>query len=178
MKKDSINVDNKVKNKAQLNYTNDIAKLQRLEQLDNIKSRVLKYIVYKKRTEMEIRNKFSGTFDEQDFEEVIENLKSLGYINDTSYIERAVNEFKSLKNMSIKEMKYKLISKGLDKECIDDYFSNNYEELIDYEIKSAKNIFLKKSSNMEVQEIKLFLRKKGYMEESIKNAEYIYSGDK
>ena len=152
--------------------------LEKLEEIDKVKSRVLKYIVYKKRTEKEIRNKFSDTFDEEIFEQVIEQLKELGYINDTNYIDRAVNEFIALKSMSIRELKYKLISKGLSSNLIEDYCSANYEELLEYEKKSAEKIMLKKLPTMDIQEVKLFLRKKGYMEESIKNAEHLYTGDK
>lgn len=166
---------NEIKKIESLNFTNDIEKLKRLEELDKVKSRVLKYIVYKKRTETDIRNKFKSVFDDDIFEEVIENLKKLGYINDENYIDRAVNEYTSLKNMSIKEIKYKLLNKGINKSLIEDYFSNNYDQLQDYEMKSAENLFLKKINTMDENEVKLFLRKKGYMEESIKNAEYIYT---
>lgn len=152
--------------------------LEKLEEIDKVKSRVLKYIVYKKRTENEIRNKFRDTFDDEIFEIVIDELKELGYIDDNNYIDRAVNEFIALKSMSIKELKYKLISKGLKNDLIEDYFSANYDALLEYEKKSAENIVLKKLSTMSIQDVKLFLRKKGYMEESIKNAEHVYTGDK
>lgn len=151
--------------------------LEKLEEIDNVKSRVLKYIVYKKRTETEIRNKFRDTFDEEIFEQVIQQLKELGYIDDTNYIDRAVNEFIALRSMSIRELKYKLLSKGLKSNLIEDYFSANYEDLLEYEAKSAEKIMLKKLPTMDIQEVKLFLRKKGYMEESIKNAEHLYTGD-
>ena len=164
-----------IKKIQNLNFTNDEEKLKRLEEVDKVKSRVLKYIVYKKRTESDIRNKFKNVFDDDIFEEVIENLKDLGYINDESYIDRAVNEFMALKNMSLKEIKYKLLSKGINKNLIEDYFSNNYDQLLEYEIKSAENLYLKKISTMEESEVELFLRKKGYMEDSIKNAEYVYT---
>ena len=164
-----------IKKIQNLNFTNDEKKLKRLEEVDKVKSRVIKYIVYKKRTENDIRNKFKNEFDDDIFEEVIENLKDLGYINDESYIDRAVNEFMALKNMSLKEIKYKLLSKGINNNLIEDYFSNNYDQLLEYEIKSAENLYLKKISTMEENEVELFLRKKGYMEDSIKNAEYVYT---
>ena len=160
-----------------LQFTNDLQKLKNLEELDKVKSRILKYIVYKKRTEAEIRNKFKCVFDENIFEDAIENLKELGYINDINYIDRQINEYKSLKNMSLKEMKYKLLSKGLNKSIIEDYFSENYDDLLEFEEQSAENIFSKKIISMEVIEVKNYLRKKGYLEDTIKNAEHIYNGD-
>ena len=144
--------------------------LEELERKDKLKTKVLKYIMYKKRTEQEVRKKFSDIEDYDLLEEVIDDLKENGYINDDSYIERAIAEFINLKNLSLKELKYKLMSKGLDKDLIDDYFYNNTDKLEEYEINSAKNIINKKSNNMEEQDIIQFLLKKGYKMDSVKEA--------
>ena len=106
-------------------------------------------------------------FDENLLEDIIEYLKEANYINDKEYIEKAINNFMILKNLSIKEIKYKLISKGLDKNKIEDYMFENKEELEEYEIKSAENIFYKKTNSMEDEEIKQYLLKKGYKSENI-----------
>ena len=135
--------------------------LEELERKDKLKTKVLKYIMYKKRTEQEVRRKFSNIEDEDLLDDVIEDLKENGYINDDSYIERAVSEFVNLNNLSLKELKYKLMNKGLKKDLIEDYFYNHSEELEQYEINSAKNIILKKSNNSEEQEIIEHLLKKG-----------------
>ena len=144
--------------------------LEELEKKDKLKTKVLKYIMYKKRTEQEVRKKFSDIEDYDLLEEVIDDLKENGYINDDSYIEIAIAEFINLKNLSLKELKYKLMSKGLDKDLIDDYFYNNTDKLEEYEINSAKNIINKKSNNMEEQDIIQFLLKKGYKMDSVKEA--------
>ena len=78
------------------------------EDFDREKTRVLKYILYKKRTEQEIRNKYSQTIEENLLEDIIEYLKEAQYINDRDYIEKTVNNFKVLKNLSIREIQYKL----------------------------------------------------------------------
>jgi len=137
---------------------------------DRLKTKVLKYIVYKKRTEKEVRQKFEGTIDEEILDDIIEELKENGYIDDMNYVGRAVNEFKALKNMSIKEIKYKLFAKGLSSDIIDEYISNNIDDMTDYELQSAKNIIYKKQSSMEIEEIKQLLLKKGYMSDNIKEA--------
>ena len=144
--------------------------LEELERKDKLKTKVLKYIMYKKRTEQEVRRKFNNVEDEDLLDDVIEDLKENGYINDDSYIERAVSEFINLNNLSLKELKYKLMNKGLNKNLIEDYFYNHSEELEQYEINSAKNIILKKSNNSEEQEIIEHLLKKGYKIELIRNA--------
>ena len=141
-----------------------------IEEFDKEKTKVLKYIIYKKRSEQEIRNKFAKTIDENMLEDIIEYLKEANYINDKEFIEKTINNFKILKNLSIKEMKYKLMAKGLDKDDIEDYFYENKEELEEYETKSASNIIYKKSASMEQDEIKQYLLKKGYKRESINRA--------
>ena len=133
-----------------------------IEEFDREKTKILKYILYKKRSEGEIRNKFSATVDENMLEDIIQYLKDDNYINDKEYIEKTVNNFIALKNLSIKELKYKLMAKGLNKEDIEDYFSENKEELEEYEKKSAQNIINKKINSMEEEEIKQYLLKKGY----------------
>ena len=147
----------------------NFSKKYSLEELDFAKTKILKYIAFKKRTENEIRLKFNKVIEEELLDDAIEELKENGYIDDSNYIKRAINEFIALKNLSIKEIKYKLMSKGLGKNIIDDYISNNLDTLIDYEIQSAKNIAIKKSS-LEKEDIKNYLLKKGYRAESIDEA--------
>ena len=142
-----------------------------IEEFDNQKTKVLKYILYKKRTEQEIRKKFISSIDENMLEDIIEYLKEAKYIDDQEFLEKTVNNFLVLKNMSIKELQYKLIAKGLAKNDIEDYIYENREELEQYEIQSAKNIFYKKSASMEQEEIKQYLLKKGYKKENINKAE-------
>ena len=157
--------------KVNLNFTNDMAKLQKMEELDKCKTRLLKYIVYKKRTKAEIRKKFAKEFDEDLLEEAISSLETNGYINDENYIKRSVDEFMAVKTLSIKEIRYKLMAKGLTSKEIDPYFEKNSEELNEYEIKSATKLAEKKEKQgMEEIEIKQFLMKKGYKSDNVKIA--------
>ena len=144
--------------------------IEELEKFDKLKTKVLKYIMYKKRTEQEIIRKFSSVDNQGILEDVIKNLKEIGYINDESYIERAVAEFMNLNNLSRKELKYKLMSKGINTNVMDNYFENNIDKLEYYEINSARNIILKKQYNMDEQQLIQYLLKKGYKIESIKKA--------
>lgn len=141
-----------------------------LEEFDSAKIKVLKYILYKKRTEHEIRTKFARIIEEDLLDEVIEYLKEANYIDDTEYIERTIHNFTLLKNLSMREIKYKLQAKGICINDIEDYFSNHDEELKEYEEKSAQNIVQKKIGSYELEEIKMYLMKKGYKQESIQKA--------
>ena len=141
--------------------------LNELEAIDKIKTKMLKYIMYKKRTEKEVRQKFSD-IDSEILDNLVEELKENGYINDLVYIERAVNEYINLKNLSIREMAYKLQAKGINKDLLENYISNNMDKLIEYEEDSAQKIYNKKVNTLNEMEIKQYLIKKGYKEEIIR----------
>lgn len=137
-------------------------KFEEAEKIEKLRNKVLKYILYKKRTETEVRQKFIDE-DENMLEDVIEYLKGQNYINDKEYIERAVKEFIALKKMSIKEMVYKISQKGVSKSLIDEYICENKETMVKYEISSAKAIILKKIQSQEENVIREYLYKKEYM---------------
>ena len=141
-----------------------------IEEFDKLKTKILKYIMYKKRTEKEVIQKFSSSVDQNLLEDVIEHLKEIGYINDESYIERAVNEFMAINTLSIREMKNKLYAKGISSDIIDWYFEKNEDEIVEYELRCAKKIILKKQPQMEREEIEQFLYRQGYSLEITKEA--------
>lgn len=138
-----------------------------VEEFDNYKTKVLKYIMYKKRSEYEIRNKFIGQIEEDVLDDIIQYLKDTDYINDTRYIDKTIREHMSLKNLSIKELIYKLCAKGISKGLIEEYTENNQEMLNTYEQESIQNIIFKKQKSMDQQELKQYLFKKGYKPDNI-----------
>lgn len=144
------------------NYETNNSKIEELKEFDKQKTKVFKYITYKKRTEQEIRNKFRGQIDENMLEDIIEYLKEAKYINDNEFIERQVNEYMILKTLSIKEIKYKLMQKGINRKLIEEYIEKNYEKLKQYQDKCIEKIKAKKAGTMDEQEIEQYLYRKGY----------------
>lgn len=137
------------------------------EKFDKLKTKMMRYILYKKRTENEVRQKFKEE-DENLVEDAIEYFKEQNYINDLDYIERSISEFMNLKTMSIKEISYKFAQKGIKNTIINDYICKNKEKLLDYEIKSASKIWQKKlSQSIESYDIEKYLYQKGYMSDTI-----------
>ena len=134
---------------------------EKLKEFDKQKTKVFKYITYKKRTEQEVRKKFKGQIEDEMLEEIIEYLKEAKYLDDNDFIERQVREYMNLKTLSIKEIKYKLMTKGLDRKLIEQYIEKNYEELNEYEERCIERIKNKKSDCSE-EEIKQYLYRKGY----------------
>ena len=103
-----------------MNFTNN---LEEAEKIDKLRSKMLKYIVYKKRSEAEVRQKFADE-DENIVEDAIEYFKEQKYIDDKEYVNRAVKEFINLKNLSIKEIEYKICQKAINKSIVDEYICN------------------------------------------------------
>ena len=136
------------------------------EKIDKLRSKMMKYILYKKRTEMEVRQKFCDE-DENVVEDAIEYFKELNYIDDENYIQRSMQEFINLKNLSLKEISYKLCQKGVNKRLVEDYIAKHEDELLAYELQSAKKIWNKKIQNSDENSVKEFLHKKGYSQETI-----------
>ncbi len=134
---------------------------ERLKEFDAQKTKVFKYITYKKRTEQEVRKKFKGYIEDEMLDEIIDYLKEAKYLDDYDFIERQVREYMNLKTMSIKEIKYKLMAKGLDRKLIEQYIDKNFEELNEYEERCAEKIKQKKADLSE-EEIKQYLYRKGY----------------
>ena len=141
-----------------------------IEEFDKAKTKILRYILYKRRTEQEVRTKFKNDIQEEMLDDAIQYLKEAKYIDDREYIRKTINNFIVLKNLSIKELKYKLLAKGLNKNDVEDYIYENKEELEEYEKKSASNIIYKKSTSVDMEEIKQYLLKKGYKTENINRA--------
>ena len=86
---------------------------EELKQKDKIKTRLLKFIIFKKRTESEVFNKFKDEYDNELLSEVIQQLKELKYIDDQEYIEKYILDALNLKALSMKELRFKLQSKEI-----------------------------------------------------------------
>ncbi len=142
-----------------------------IEEFDENKTKVMSYILYKKRTEYEVRKKFCNAIEENMLEDIIEYVKEAGYINDAEYVKKLFNEYMKLKAMSIREIKNKIYSKGVYVDYIEDYINENREQLEEYELNSAKKIYEKKQRTTEPQKLKNYLLSKGFMPETLEKIE-------
>lgn len=130
-------------------------------EFDYAKTQIMKYILYKKRTEGEVRKKFCHTIEENMLEDIIEYVKEAGYINDKEYIGKLMKEYQNLKLMSIREIKHKVYQKGIYADDIEDYLNEHREEMEEYELNSAKRL-IEKKKGMEPQKLKAYLIGKGF----------------
>lgn len=136
-----------------------------------IDDKLMKYVVFKKRTEMEIRQKCKKLeYTDEYIEDVIQYLTENEYINDSRYVERYINNVLKLKKSSIFEMKMDLLRRGVKEEYIDSYIESHQTELEEFENDSARKIVEKKAQTTEIEKIKRYLRGKGYSYTSIVDA--------
>ena len=130
--------------------------------------KLMKYVLFKKRTENEVKQKCKTLKFEDDYiEKILEYLKENDYINDEKYIEKYIQNVMRLKNCSINEIKIDLLKRG-----IDDFFieKNITEELEDFEMKSVIILAEKKIKTMDVEKLKRYLLNKGFSYSNVSKA--------
>ena len=59
-----------------------------IDEFDKQKTKVLKYVLYKKRTKYEVEQKFQREMPEEILEDIIQNLEENKYISDEIYIRK------------------------------------------------------------------------------------------
>lgn len=136
-----------------------------------IDDKLMKYVVFKKRTEAEIRRKCNQlSYTEEYTNSIIEYLTENEYINDIKYVEKYINNVLKIKKASIVEIKIDLMRRGINEKYIESYIDNNIEELEKFEEQSAIQLTNKKAQTMEIEKIRRYLKGKGYTYKSISNA--------
>lgn len=98
--------------------------IQSINQVCNIskaKKIALRYIVFKPRTEYEIRVKIKEQgFDEQIIQIVVDQLKEMEYINDRLYAEKYIKDALKLKKIGVKRIYVELQQRGIEREIIEE----------------------------------------------------------
>lgn len=139
---------------------------------EKIREKVFFYVTYQKRTEAEVRRTFSPIFDKYNIskeicDDLLEELKLKGYIDDKDFVKRKFGSYMNFKVSSIKEIEYKILQKGISKELINDYVEENKEKLYEHEFTAAKRLYEKKIAEKSDEEVKKYLRRKGFLEDVI-----------
>ena len=139
---------------------------------EKIREKVFFYVTYQKRTEAEVRRTFLPIFEKYNISEelcnnLIEELKEKGYIDDKEFVKRKFIPSMNLKMLSIKEIEYKMLQKGVAKDIVSDYIKENEEKLYEYELNAAKKLYEKKIIEKSDEEVKRYLKRKGFLEEII-----------
>ena len=131
--------------------------------------KLMKYVLFKKRTKNEVREKCKTMNYEEDYiEEVLDYLEENEYINDEIYVQKYIANVMRIKSVSINEIKIDLMRRGIDSHFIEDAIDD--DTLQEYELQSAMQIVRKKSKLMEIEKLKRYLISKGYSYDNITKA--------
>lgn len=128
---------------------------------EQAKEKAVKYLVLQLRTEMEVKQKLQKlNVEEEIITEVLEYLKSIGYIDDSKYVDAYLRQSVNIPKYSIFEIKMKLKQKGIRKDLIEkklsDFDSKKYEENLIQKLKNGK------LKNMEEVKQRAYLYRRGF----------------
>ncbi len=135
-----------------------------------IEDKLVRYVLFKRRTENEVRNKCKQLkYEEEYTDDVIDYLKEAEYINDKVYVEKYISNTKKLKHTSANEIRIDLMRRGIDSDLIDIGLSD--DSINDFELDSAIYLANKKmKSGDDIEKIKKYLLNKGYTYSNVSKA--------
>ncbi|TYQ15474.1 UNVERIFIED_CONTAM: regulatory protein [Acetivibrio alkalicellulosi] len=135
------------------------------------KSQAIKYLSFKLLSEKELSSKLLlKGFDEDVIKLAIDELKSMGYLNDVIYAQKYVYERIKLKPKSKKMLRFELLNKGICEDIIEEVLSDlEYDEDVLIE-RLVRKKFGKYDLNDPVvtRKVYSFLMHRGFSLENIK----------
>lgn len=124
--------------------------------------KLMKYVLFQKRTVQEVKNKCKLLGYNDDYtDEIILYLIENEYLDDELYVMKFILNTIKLKKRSAKEIKFDLLRRGVNEDIIDKYMDT--PELNEYELSCAIYLAKKKYKECDdVLKVKKFLLNKGY----------------
>ena len=118
------------------------------------KEEILEFLKHKSRSESEIRKKLSGTkVNDEIIDEIIDDLKRVGFINDTDFALRFCRNFINRKPAGEILLKIELRKRGISTEIIDETIDKIYTEFDKKEL--ARKLIHKKKFNPSTKDKKI-----------------------
>ncbi|NLY44230.1 MAG: hypothetical protein GX066_09785 [Clostridiaceae bacterium] len=110
----------------------EIDKINQVCNFTRAKKKAIQHILFKKRTEYEIKIKLINLgFDEDVVQKVICHLKELNYIDDEDYVKKYIKDAQNIRKLGPDRIYMELIKKGVDERIIREALANqDYDEEI------------------------------------------------
>lgn len=143
-----------------------------LYDLNILQPKVIKYAMYKMRTEQEVLRRFESEFQDissKAFDEILKYLKDNNILNDEVFAKTFLEEAIKFKRNSKFELKMKLKEKGVSEEYIYKALDSLEEKLDNYEQDLVFKI-LNERRNQDRQKVLNYLYRKGFDGINIRNA--------
>lgn len=144
--------------------------LQATEELQGAKTVALHFLARRQRTEREVRDKLrEKEFADEEIEKTIENLRTLGFLNDEEFARSFIRNQLALRPKGKLVLKQKLILLGVKRETIDAALTEVFQETSQEDAATeAARKFLKKSAGSRddprktKQKLAAFLSRRGF----------------
>lgn len=148
----------------------DICKIKASASEDRVFNALLRLITGRLKTEFEIRRYLrQKDVSEKKSDYFVNRLKELGFIDDNKYIESFVHDQNLRSPNSKTKLIFKLKSKGISKNIIDEYFANKSEDQED-NLKRLIEIKRRQSKFKDDQKLIAYLIRNGFNYSEVKNA--------
>lgn len=144
------------------------------------RSKAVRYLSLKLRTEKEVREKLLNQgYDPDCTTKVIDDLKAIGYINNKLYAQKYLFDRSKLRPASKRMMKLELLSRGIEEETAD-------EVLADWKVEDssvAESLLKRKFGKYDMSDKKIlrkaymFLVHRGFSRDTIKEALKAFGSD-
>ncbi|WP_350345031.1 regulatory protein RecX [Proteinivorax tanatarense] len=121
--------------------------------------KALRYLSYRARTELELKNYLDKKgVPQRDIEEIISELKNYGYINDDEYATQFINYQAFTKLKGPQKIKFELTKRGISRETMDSVFESLEIDFLEI----AKKVTVKKKSTKTAQQLYGHLIRRGF----------------
>jgi regulatory protein len=148
----------------------DIDKIKSSASEDRVFNALLRLITGRLKTEFEIRRYLrQKEISEKKSEYFIDRLKDLGLIDDSKYIESFVHDQNLRSPTSKTKLIFKLKSKGISKNIIEEYFVNRSEDQVD-NLNRLIEIKRRQTKFKDDQKLMAYLIRNGFNYSEVKNA--------
>ncbi|WP_066635421.1 regulatory protein RecX [Desulfolucanica intricata] len=139
-------------------------KIMETNLLENAKSKAIRLLSYRSRSEYELRSRLEKSGYKVDIiEQVIDFLKEYNYINDQNFAEQWIHDRMVLKPMGRIRLKWELQQKGIAQEIIMRVL-DNIDEGKEYNtaLNLVKKKYIDKNKTYSMRQIVAFLQRRGF----------------
>ncbi len=143
----------------------EVKRIKKLQNVDNARRLAFQYLQYKLRSEHEVYTRIVREgYDRSLAAAVVEDIKALGYLNDSIYVQKYLYDSAKLHPKSKRLLKRDLLLKGIDEDIID-------KELSEWKMddQSTAEVLVKKkfgkydlNDEKIIRKIFYFLRHRGF----------------
>ncbi|MGI6669315.1 MAG: regulatory protein RecX [Acetivibrionales bacterium] len=124
------------------------------------KARAVRFLTMRLRTEKEVRDKLHEIgYDNECTEKVVNELKAIGYINDTLYAQKYIYDRSKLKPLSRKLMKRQLLLRGISEDIADEVLKD--WKVDDFTV--AKSLLKRKYGKYDINDEKIQKKARSFL---------------